>query len=55
MAERQQEATATAALSRKIMGDQHPDSVYRVRRLKDELARWETERQAALARRAAEK
>lgn len=38
------------SLVRRIMGSGHPVEEVRVERLKEELLRWETERQAALAR-----
>lgn len=39
-----------AKLVQRIMGKTHPVHELRVKRLREELARWETERQAVMAR-----
>jgi hypothetical protein len=35
---------------RRITGEYHPDNAYRVRRLEEELARWDAEKRIALRR-----
>jgi hypothetical protein len=40
----------TADIARRIMGSTHPVHELRVKSLRDELARWEKERQSVMAR-----